>query len=432
MANEKLNVRIKLRNDSNENWLTYDPVLEKAELGVNDDNGKMKLGDGVKKWSELPYISNENDAAPFTHYEGESIDAAVGSNTPVEGDICVVKKIIADDKYSYTSYVYDEDSWKAMDGNYSAENVYFPSDLVITAPVGVYTQDVINKNNGSVVHATEGKNMIDGLSSLFAEVKNPTIVQPSVSLSSSATPSSAEIGTKITKLNWSGSFSGGSYEYGSKIGDTKYTDKGTGITSATWSISNTVDEQTSTAQAGSFTLTEPITIDTEGSKTYGKINWKGTYADSPRTPVNNVGTEYAAGKIAGKEVSGVANVNATGYRNSFYYVGTDCTTAIDSAFVRGTTARNANTKNFNVNSYQGTACLTIPAGTKRIMFAVPGSATLSTVTDIDGMGLDVKGNFTKSTVDVKGANDFTAASYTIFECVNESGLAATHYAISIS
>lgn len=436
MAETILNTRIQLRKDTAANWDLFNPVLASAELGVNTDNGKMKLGDGTHTWSELPYLSNENDVAPFTHFEGASIEEAIGEATPQEGDICVVKTPIAGGKESMTSYVYDAGEWKAMDGNYSAANVYFTSDMVITTPVGIYTQKMIDDNNGSIVHSTQGKSVVEGLSTLFAEVKAPTITDPVVSLSASATPGSAEIGTKITKLNWNGSFTSGSYEYGSKIGDTKYTDTGTGITAATWSISNNITDQVSTLEDGNFALPEDkyIQIDSTSSKTYATITWSGTYGDSPRTPVNNVGTEVE-GRLLGKTITGTANVNATGYRNSFYYVGSDYTTTIDSAFVRAATGRGSNTKNFNVNTYAKdgkTKCLTIPGGTKRIMLAVPGAATLSEVKDLDGMGLDVKGNFTKTTVDVQGANGFTATSYTIFDCVNSEGIAATNYVITIA
>ena len=341
-------------------------------------------------------------------------------------DIFIIKTIIADDKYAYTSFVFNGKTWMAMDGNYSAENVYFPSDMTITAPVGIYTQELIDQNNGSVIHATEGKNLLEGFTSLFAEVKNPVITQPSVSMSASATPMSAEIGSKITKLSWNGSFSGGSYEYGSKTDNTRHTDTSTGVAITGWAISNDINNQVSTLEDGSFALTpeDHITIDSTSKKTYATISWSATYSDSPRTPVNNIGGEVD-GKITGTTKSGTVSVSATGYRSSFYYLGDDCTSTIDSAFVRAAINRNASTKNFNVNTYAKdgkTKCLTIPSGTKRIMLAVHGAASLA----------EVKDNFTAKTVAVEGANGFEADNYTIFDCVNTNGIAATNYTIAIT
>ena len=48
-------VQIQLRNDTASNWTSADPVLAQGELGVENDTGKVKLGDGVKSWSQLDY-----------------------------------------------------------------------------------------------------------------------------------------------------------------------------------------------------------------------------------------------------------------------------------------------------------------------------------------------------------------------------------------
>lgn len=443
MAETVLKTIIQIRRDTTANWIiNKDFIPAPGEPCLDTDTGIVKYGDGITTYENLKPSGKQ-----AAHYEGvkgngetdTDVIARVLTTLDVKAskdDIFVVKALIANGKYSYTAYVYNGTAWAAMDGNYSAANVYFPVDMTITAPVGIYTQEMIDDNNGSIVHSAEGKNLIDALSTMWAETKAPTITPPSVSLTASATPASAEIGTKITKLNWNGSFSEGSYEYGSKEGETKHTDIGTGIGSATWSISNNIDDQTSTSEDGSFTLAEDdyITIDSTSSKTYATISWSGTYGDSPRTPVNNIGGEVD-GQIEGETKTGTANVTATGYRNSFYYIGTNHTATINSAFVRASTGRGSNTKNFNVDTYAKdgkTKCLTIPGGTTRIMFAVPGSATLSEVKDLDGMGLDVKGNFTTTNVSVEGANGFTAASYTIFECVNDQGIAATNYVITIA
>ena len=88
------------------------------------------------------------------------------------------------------------------------------------------------------------------------------------------------------------------------------------------------------------------------------------------------------------------------------------------------TSKGAAGSNFNVN-------LAIPAGTKRVYVAIPASKNkaLSSVIDVDGMGLDVKGNFIKQTVSVEGANGYTAVDYDVFIVENLAGLAATTYQI---
>jgi bacillopeptidase F (M6 metalloprotease family) len=67
------------------------------------------------------------------------------------------------------------------------------------------------------------------------------------------------------------------------------------------------------------------------------------------------------------------------------------------------------------------------------MIAVPGSHSLTSVIDVDGMGLDVKENFTTTTgVKVNGANDYEAADYTVFLCENENGMSATKFTFTIN
>ena len=124
-----------------------------------------------------------------------------------------------------------------------------------------------------------------------------------------------------------------------------------------------------------------------------------------------------------------ATCKATGSRKRFWYVGTDDTTAIDSAFLRSTEAGHGS----DFNTTTKTKSLTVPAGTKRVVFAYKGSATLKSVIDVDGMGLDIKDKFTTtSNVSVEAANGYAAASYTVFSFVNSNGVTATTFNITLN
>lgn len=68
MANTTFNTRISLKYDAHSEWLTQDPVLLKGEVAIDVvpvDTGAVqqepavliKIGDGVKKFSELTYVS---------------------------------------------------------------------------------------------------------------------------------------------------------------------------------------------------------------------------------------------------------------------------------------------------------------------------------------------------------------------------------------
>lgn len=48
---------ISIRGDNPDNWDLNDPVLGKNEIVYDSENNCLKVGDGVHKWSELPYIN---------------------------------------------------------------------------------------------------------------------------------------------------------------------------------------------------------------------------------------------------------------------------------------------------------------------------------------------------------------------------------------
>lgn len=53
-----LNVRIISRNDISSNWEDINPILLKGEIGIEIDTNKIKIGDGVKTWTQLDYVNN--------------------------------------------------------------------------------------------------------------------------------------------------------------------------------------------------------------------------------------------------------------------------------------------------------------------------------------------------------------------------------------
>ena len=59
MPNTTLNTRIVLCGDATVNWGSSEKVLLKGEMAIEFTSGtpKIKIGDGVKKFSELPYAT---------------------------------------------------------------------------------------------------------------------------------------------------------------------------------------------------------------------------------------------------------------------------------------------------------------------------------------------------------------------------------------
>ena len=59
MAEETLNVRIKLRSDTAANWTSANPVLYQGEFGYETDTGRGKFGDDTSTWNELDYFGGD-------------------------------------------------------------------------------------------------------------------------------------------------------------------------------------------------------------------------------------------------------------------------------------------------------------------------------------------------------------------------------------
>ncbi len=67
--------RIVLRQDLAANWTQNNPVLLSGELGFETDTYRVKLGDGVKRWSLLPYYLR----APYYGHFYDTTFQGVGS-----------------------------------------------------------------------------------------------------------------------------------------------------------------------------------------------------------------------------------------------------------------------------------------------------------------------------------------------------------------
>ena len=56
MASCTRNARFELRRNTSSNWTNVNPKLLAGEPGVELDTGQMKVGDGIRTWSLLPYV----------------------------------------------------------------------------------------------------------------------------------------------------------------------------------------------------------------------------------------------------------------------------------------------------------------------------------------------------------------------------------------
>ena len=62
MATNRLPVQLLIRNAPAENWVTRNPTLEPGEYGLESDTFLLKIGDGVRDWTHLPYLNKLNSS----------------------------------------------------------------------------------------------------------------------------------------------------------------------------------------------------------------------------------------------------------------------------------------------------------------------------------------------------------------------------------
>jgi hypothetical protein len=51
---------IQLRGGDSAHWSLANPVLMSREVGIETDTNRMKIGDGVTNWNDLPYPATSN------------------------------------------------------------------------------------------------------------------------------------------------------------------------------------------------------------------------------------------------------------------------------------------------------------------------------------------------------------------------------------
>lgn len=329
MAENILKTKIQLRHDTAANWeANKTVVLLAGELGFETDTNKFKIGDGVKTWAELPYA--------------------------VKDEIALTD-----------------------------ENVTMTDDFTATVNIGTFTVPA----SGSGTIAAQGKTLKEFLSGLFAKAKDPTITQPSVSISLTGA-GAKEVGSEFTP-SYSVSFNAGSYQYG----------PATGVT-ATYAVSDTASH-TATEASGSFAKF------TVADTTNYKVSVVATHTAGV-APKNNLGRPVDAKKISAGTKS-ASSGNVTGYRNSFWGGVKSKEGTPTSAIIRGLAGK----KNGNISA-GNTGDAQERVGDMRVIIAVPSPRTITSIKDVNGLNAEAFSAFTHITVNVEGANGYTAKSYNVY------------------
>lgn len=337
MADITLNTRIQLRNDTEANWLlvadTAIPLV--GEICITNDGehkGQFKIGDGTSTWGDLPYANS-------------------GADIQVD-----------------------------------ASQVMFSQDLVFTEQFGKYVP-----SGGKVTVPANGDSLLEVLLNAFATDSNPSITQPSVSISSSSFKA-YEVGTNVTP-SYTATLNPGSYQYG----------PATGITATSWSVvDNAAEPNTLTTASGSFPQMQVV------DGTSYSITATASYGDGA-IPNTALGQEYAAGQIKAGSKSATKGT-ITGYRNGFYGTTTSQSSGtFESDNIRALTATNKAVTAGTVWN------ISIPVGARSVVFAYPATIRdVTSVLDANGLNAEIKTAFTKVQAQVAGANGYNPIEYKVY------------------
>lgn len=328
MANNILKTRIQLRHDTAANWTEKNPVLMVGELGFEIDTNKFKIGDGVKDWNALEYA--------------------------VKDEIALTD-----------------------------ENVTMTDDFTATVNIGTFNVPA----SGSGTIAAQGKTLKEFFTGLFAAAKNPTVGQPSVSISL-AGAGAKEVGSEFTP-SYSVTFGAGSYQYG----------PATGVT-ATYAVSDTASH-TATAAKGSF---EKFVV---ADATNYKVSVVATHTAGV-APKNNLGTPVDSLKIAAG-TKNASSASVTGFRNSFWGGVKSKDGTPTSAAIRGLAGK----KGGNIAA-GNTGDAQESVGDMRVIIAVPSPRTINSIKDVNGLNAEAFSAFTHITVNVEGANGYETKAYNVY------------------
>lgn len=416
MANKTLTTQIILRNGTTTEWEASTKILKLGEVGIDTTKNEIRIGDGEHTWGDLKIAGADQAAIQALIDQAEdkvtvvpagdgTIDEALATiAAPSQGDMAIVEQKFGDvatadgTRTSRTAYSYDGEKWCAMDGNYNAKNVYFDGDFTYTNAIGA----IGAPSGGSGKLAASGKSVEEFMASILAKEANPDTTQPAASVKITDGSGTFEIGTH-KNISYKASLSAGSYTYGPD----------TGVVAGT--ITASFDGQTKTGATGTFD-----NVVADGTK---RLSVSITHNEGA-IPKTNLGNPYADGKIAAGTKTATASQTLVGVRHMFYGP--------------MTTDAELNSENIRKLRHEAASKKTIGtfgagAGAVKVVVAVPASMNVTKVLMPSAMNADATASFVKQagSVQVEGAEGFTAAAYNVWVYQPASIDSTETYAVTI-
>ena len=329
--------------------------------------------------------------------------------TPKAGDMFAVVTVVDSITYEMTAYRFDGEDWVSITGNVDADKVIMPENITLA---GNYTQfgNLTKNADGTATLSSKGKSVLDVFTEILSKRLQPTITaQPSISGFNLSGAKAVEAGTSLASAAYTaGNLNPGSYQYGPE----------TGVTASNWVVQRITDggtEQIASVDAASLSAGSDnndgngfIIGDQGGENVVASLKYKAIATHGAGVTANdNLGS---ASDPAVNIASGTKEKTTgayTPFRNVFYGASTEKPT-LDSAAIRALTPTG--------KAYAaGTLTINVPAGAQRVVIAcIAGKTGVTKVINETAMNADVTSTFTKSSVNVEGAEGYTAVAYNVW------------------
>lgn len=236
------------------------------------------------------------------------------------------------------------------------------------------------------------------IKALVQKEMDAVVTQPSLTIQMSGANTSVEAGSNVTPTI-KASFNKGSYSPGLPA------DTGVALTAYTLVRTNNSTPTNVVDGAGSiqeFTEESPIQIGDGATLTY-RANCAHSAGDTPLTNMGNPSSQQAIQSQSARQSN---TITISGFRQ-FFIGSTNEKPTINSAYIRALQSKGAYST--------GTKSYTVPVGAQRVVIACPATRTgMTKVINTSALNADVTDTFVKQTVQVEGANGFTATAYNVW------------------
>lgn len=412
ISNKDLKARIRFATKTVSEWMVEDEIILKGEPTIAIPDGYVagesditlfkpifKIGDGEHVWVDLPEVGNSSHSSLVFEKTDVNISDSDFLNTELPnaapGTFVVVKSTLVEDnpdteeneeKISQTAYVsksiQDEEGnevivWVALEGNYSADTVYFEDDFLLAGDF-----DKVGNYKVNTTLEAKGKSLTDVMSSILTKELEGKITNPSCTITLVGA-GSYEVGT-VVNPTYTTTFDDGAYTYGPNV-------TGVRVTSETATL-NGVE-----GMGGSF---RSVMV-SDGMNIKASLTVNYTEGVLANTNLGNQGTvRIAAGSCTASSSAII------GYRNMFYKVLENDVT-LSSDVVRGWSKQRSTASE-----------LVLEAN----VVSNPKSVVIVTIDEIDKVLLtsaqnsDITSEFKRENdLTVNGASEGTGMTYKVYK-----------------